>query len=133
MSRSWRALVGARKQNDERDRALDEIDVVPRTIVDPHFRDATAHRLHVARVSDHQTIDARLNACARSASPPARAQNSRSAGHRAIGKVSYGIREIKRLKLRAIMLYNNYQCCTYLETEVTSEDASHQRGAGQFL
>src|SRR5262249_25027840 len=60
-----RGLVSAGEKDDPHSDALHEIHAITRTVVDPHFRHALAHRLHVAGISNLESIDAGLDARSR--------------------------------------------------------------------
>jgi hypothetical protein len=51
-------LVAAAQQDDDADPAVDEIDPVAGAMIDPHLRNAAAHRFHVARIAERQAPDA---------------------------------------------------------------------------
>jgi len=56
-------FVAPAKQDHKNLTALDEIDAIPWTVIDPHFRDAAADRPHVARMpSDRRLIRAVMRA-----------------------------------------------------------------------
>jgi hypothetical protein len=55
------SLIATGEQDHKRLSALNEIDSVPRTIVDTQFRDALSHRFHIAGVAQRQAADARIN------------------------------------------------------------------------
>src|ERR1700739_4366260 len=56
-----RVLVASSEQDDESWAALREIDPVTGPIIDPHFGNTTTNRLHIARITYLQPIDAHLN------------------------------------------------------------------------
>ena len=51
-------LVAPAKQDHKNLTALDKIDAIPWTVIDPHFRHAVVYRSRITRIAERQTADA---------------------------------------------------------------------------
>jgi hypothetical protein len=78
MSRSWLRL--SPPQSKTTIAAPNEIHSVAATVVDPHFRYAVAHRLHVAGIARREAADAHRDASARLAVPQFRKSGGKNIG-----------------------------------------------------
>jgi hypothetical protein len=58
-----RRLGAAAEQQNNLSARLLEIDPIARTIIDAHFTDALANRLHITHIAEWQSINPDLNAC----------------------------------------------------------------------